>query len=59
MFTDLYQWKMTNISSELNPTSLRRKQKQGAAPAAWQGCAGMIAWSQGALAQAMELITGE
>lgn len=27
MFTDLYQWKTRNISSELNPTSLRKKKK--------------------------------
>lgn len=59
MFTDLHQWKMRNISSELSPTSLRKKQKQGAAPAAWQDCAGMITWSRSALAQAMELITDE
>lgn len=59
MFTDLNQWKMRSISSELNPTSLRKKQKQGAAPSAWQDCAGMITRSWSTLAQAMELITSE
>lgn len=50
---------MRNISSELNPTSLRKKQKQETAPAAWQDSARMITWSLSALVQAMELITDE